>query len=248
MKNGKKNTLSLVISIIGMLLLLAAILIGSFRITLYGDSNFKWLENEYIKYNVADNLNMTDADRMKVTSHMMRFLIGYEDELSIVINVEGKEQDFFNDQDRFHMGEVRNIFMSGIILGDIALILVVIILVIVGILTINRDNKYVEFITVISKGYFIACGIFFAIVAFIGAAFAIDFSRAFEIFHGLAFDNNLWLFDPNTDFMIRMLPEGLFMDAAFRAGACFLIISGSILIALVVLKLISKRTSSLRTK
>ena len=35
------------------------------------------------------------------------------------------------------------------------------------------------------------------------------------------FDNDLWLFDPAEDFMIRMLPEGLFYDMAFRVGSLF---------------------------
>lgn len=44
---------------------------------------------------------------------------------------------------------------------------------------------------------------------------AIDFDRAFVVFHEIAFDNELWIFDPRTDPIIDYLPEALFMRNAF---------------------------------
>ena len=38
----------------------------------------------------------------------------------------------------------------------------------------------------------------------------------------LFFTNDLWLFDPSTDLMIRMLPEGFFYDMVMRIGLYFL--------------------------
>ena len=40
-----------------------------------------------------------------------------------------------------------------------------------------------------------------------------DFSGAFLQFHYLAFSNDLWQLDPRTDNLIRMFPEGFFLDA-----------------------------------
>ncbi len=40
-----------------------------------------------------------------------------------------------------------------------------------------------------------------------------DFSGAFLQFHYLAFSNGLWQLDPRTDNLIRMFPEGFFLDA-----------------------------------
>lgn len=47
---------------------------------------------------------------MEVTDHMMAYLIGEEEELSIVTRVDGQGQDFFNEQDRLHMADVKNLF------------------------------------------------------------------------------------------------------------------------------------------
>ncbi len=52
-----------------------------------------------------------------------------------------------------------------------------------------------------------------------------------EKFHEVFFTNDLWIFDPRSDYMIRMLPEGFFADMAFRIGIMFVI---SLLIVLIV--------------
>lgn len=44
---------------------------------------------------------------------------------------------------------------------------------------------------------------------------AIDFDRAFVVFHEIAFDNDLWIFDPRVDPIIDYLPQALFMRNAF---------------------------------
>lgn len=71
------------------------------------------------------------------------------------------------------------------------------------------------------ESYSIALGVFLGLILFLGVAFAIDFTACFIIFHKIFFTNDLWLFDPSVDYMIRMLPEGFFSDMVLRIGAVF---------------------------
>lgn len=48
----------------------------------------------------------------------------------------------------------------------------------------------------------------------VGAACAINFDRAFTIFHKIFFRNNYWLFDPATDPVIDLLPSEFFLHCA----------------------------------
>lgn len=91
---------------------IAILLISSFEIVMYAD--FSVYQKEYEKYDVLDELDMDMEDVMYVTEEMMAYLRGDRDTLSVVTTVEGKEQDFFNKQDRFHMGEVRDLFIGGL--------------------------------------------------------------------------------------------------------------------------------------
>ena len=207
--------------------IIAALLITSFEIAMYSD--FDVYRQEYEKYDVLSDLDMTMDDVMYVTHEMMDYLRGDGDTLSVTTTVEGQEQDFFNEQDRFHMGEVRDLFIGGlnIRLGAcVAAVLCILFLII----------THADFKKIIPRSYWIALGVTGAAVLLIGIAAVIDFSAVFVQFHHIFFDNDLWIFDPAEDYMIRMLPEGLFYDMVIRIGAIFVV--G--LVVLLVLSFIPK--------
>lgn len=192
--------------------IIVALLITSFEIAMYSD--FDVYRQEYEKYDVLSDLDMTMDDVMYVTHEMMDYLRGEGDTLSVMTTVEGKEQDFFNEQDRFHMGEVRDLFIGGlnIRLGACAAA----VLCVLFLLFTRADIK-----KIIPRSYRIALGVTGAAVLLIGIAAVVDFNTVFVQFHHIFFDNDLWIFDPAEDYMIRMLPEGLFYDMVMRIGAIF---------------------------
>ena len=194
------------------LALIAALLITSFEIAMYAD--FDVYRQEYEKYDVLSDLNMTMDDAMDVTRQMMAYLRGEGDTLSVITTVDGREQDFFNEQDRFHMGEVRGLFIGGLNIRTGALASAVLCLLLL-ILT-KADLK-----KVIPAGYQAALAVTAAALLFLGIACAVDFNAVFVRFHHIFFDNDLWIFDPAEDYMIRMLPEGLFFDFVVRIGCIF---------------------------
>ncbi|MFR5583909.1 MAG: DUF1461 domain-containing protein [[Clostridium] scindens] len=81
-------------------------------------SEYKFYQKEYEKYTVCDALGMKMEDVMQVTEHMMAYLIGEEEELSVITTVEGEKKDFFNEQDRLHMADVKNLFLGGLKVKD----------------------------------------------------------------------------------------------------------------------------------
>lgn len=191
---------------------IAALLITSFEIAMYSD--FDVYRYEYEKYDVLSDLDMNMDDVMYVTHEMMDYLRGKGDTLSMMTTVEGREQDFFNEQDRFHMGEVRDLFIGGLNIrfgACIAAVLCILFLIIT-----RADIK-----KIIPRSYWIALGITGTAVLFLGIAAVVDFDSVFVQFHHIFFDNDLWIFDPAEDYMIRMLPEGLFYDMVMRIGAVF---------------------------
>ncbi|MFR9146010.1 MAG: TIGR01906 family membrane protein [Mediterraneibacter sp.] len=201
---------------------IAILLISSFEIAMYAD--FSVYQREYEKYDVLDDLDMKMEDVMYVTEEMMAYLRGDRDTLSVITTVEGQEQDFFNEQDRFHMGEVRDLFIGGLNIrtGAVVTALICLAFLIASKACLKK---------ILARSYQIALGITGAAVIFIGAAALIDFNAVFVQFHHIFFDNDLWLFDPAEDYMIRMLPEGLFADMVLRIGLLFV---GSLLILLII--------------
>ena len=202
--------------VLGVILSLAVILIlliTGFQAAMYAD--FGFYEKEYEKYDVLTDLDMEMEDVMYVTHEMMDYLKGDREKLEVITTVEGKEQDFFNDQDRLHMADVQRLFIGGLRLRTGA---IVVLLVCLGILIATKARwKYL-----IPRAFQIALGIPAAGTALLAYAFTRDFSAAFTKFHEIFFSNDLWLFDPAEDYMIRMLPEGLFSDMVIRIGVIFI--------------------------
>ena len=201
-------------AVIMMFLLIGVLLLTSFQVAIYGDSQYRFYEREYKKYQVADSLNMTMDNIMDVTDQMMAYLIGKKAELSVITDVDGETQDFFNEQDRFHMGEVKDLFLGGLKIRNIMLVAVLLILILLA-------ARKADLIKLLPRAYFVTLGITGVITIVLGVLFASDFDKYFRIFHEIFFDNDQWMFDPATDYMIRMLPEGFFYDFVFRIGGFF---------------------------
>ena len=218
-----KNT-DRILATLAMFLVIVAILITSFQIAIYGDPEYKFYQRLYEKYTVTDALNMEMEDVMEVTEYMMAYLIGEEEELSIVTDVDGQTQDFFNEQDRLHMLDVKNLFLGGLKLRTYLLIAVAVLLIVL--LVKKADLK-----EVIVNAYGTAFKIFLGILLFLAVAFTVDFTACFTIFHEIFFTNDLWLFDAATDYMIRMLPEGFFASMVVRIVTIFV----GILLAILLL-------------
>lgn len=186
--------------------------LSAFEIAAYSD--FGFYEKEYEKYKIQETLPMEMDDIMDVTEKMMAYLRGDREELSVYTTIDGEYQDFFNEQDRFHMGEVRDLFLGGFALRRYAAIILVAALIFL--ILFKADLK-----KILPKAYEITVGVFVGLLLIFGIAIAVNFERCFVIFHEIFFDNDLWMFDPATDYMIRMLPEGFFFDMTIRIVGIF---------------------------
>lgn len=90
-----------------------------------------------------------------------------------------------------------------------------------------KKRQNIKYFTLAWWGFII----FFAIVIILAS---FDFDSAFVKFHEIFFDNDLWLLDPKTDLMIRMLPQDYFMNLGTRIAkdAGFMLILDTIIITL----------------
>lgn len=209
------------------LAIIVILLISSFQAAMYMD--FGFYEKEYQKYNVLPELKMNMEDVMYVTREMMEYLKGNRENLEVITTVDGERQDFFNEQDKLHMADVQRLFLGGL---DIRFAGIIVLLICVAFLLGTKANwKYI-----IPRAFQMALALVGAVTGLLAFFFMRDFTAAFTKFHEIFFTNDLWIFDPAEDYMIRMLPEGLFSDFVIRIGsifACGLIV---LLIASVVWK------------
>ena len=213
--------------------MLVILLITSFEIGAYSD--YGWYEKTYTKYNVLEELEMEMPDVMQVTKEMMSYLRGNRADLVVETKVDGEEREFFNDREKAHMIDVRNLFVGGLWLRRGAIL-------VLGISFLVLIRTKADWKRLLPKSFLISMSSFIGVTLVAGFVFMTDFNRYFTIFHEIFFTNDLWLLDPYTDLLIRMLPEGFFLDMVIRIGIIFLIL----MISLLVISVLSLKRSNIR--
>ncbi len=203
-----------VLGVAASIAIIIVLLVTSFEIGIYSD--FNWYEKEYVKYGVLDDLEMEKEDAMQVTCEMMDYLRGDREDLVVDTAVNGKTREFFNDREKAHMADVQKLFLGGLNLRLGAI--VVLAASGVALLLVKADWK-----RVLPKSFLAGAGGFILVSGIFAALIASDFNKYFVMFHEIFFDNDLWLLDPQTDLLIRMLPEGFFFDMVVRIGLLFVI-------------------------
>lgn len=130
----------------------------------------------------------------------------------------GTGQLAWSESGRSHFVDVRTLFLVdfGVIVLSAA---------VCAFLLILRLRGKLRFYPFGGRGPGFWAGILAAgLVLVVGALAALDFNRAFTVFHAIFFpgkDN--WLFDPNTDQIILVMPEVFFRNCAILIGAVLLV-------------------------
>ena len=147
--------------------------------------NENFYQNEHVKNNVYDSL----PDANERTHEIVMFLD------------KGTELGSkFNQKEKLHMQDVKNLVDNGFLLYYFCIIL----LISVIIYYVYTKKKF-NHVLIYSGGIIIG----FCLVSFLLQA---QFQYFFIKFHELFFDNNLWLLNPATDKLIILLPEQFFVD------------------------------------
>lgn len=112
-----------------------------------------------------------------------------------------------NEKEISHMTDVRKIYKAINIIKIIACIVTLLIIIYYAYHKINVF-KFKN----LRNALFIA----YIIPIFFGILYFMDFSAAFVKFHEIFFNNDLWLLNPETDLLIRLMPEVFFVNGFIK--------------------------------
>ncbi|WP_163193139.1 TIGR01906 family membrane protein [Clostridium thermarum] len=188
----RKSKIDVVVTIITALALALFFISSSVKLILNAKFIYHW-DIDYLK--IAETNNM-DKDALKNNYDV---LISYVQDKDIQ---ELKLPDFtMSPQGTIHFEEVRVLFnyVDYLFYGTVIISIIGII-----ILLMKRNYIFLKLTSIIMILLPIALAI----------PFAVDFNATFTAFHNIAFNNDYWLFDPNLDPVINILPEPFFMHMA----------------------------------
>ena len=152
---------------------------------------------------------------------MTRMITGYlrgEGEFQLVYSVKDAEIVAFGAREQAHMADVQGLFRlcGSVSLGSAWLTLA-------GWLIARREAAFWRIVrrAVCCVLAFVACLMLLA---------TIDFDSLFILFHRIAFTNELWLLDPRTDLLIRLMPIEFFISYAVLIGGVWAMMMGLLLV------------------
>jgi len=184
-----------------------------------------FFRQQYASQEIAEYIGMSDEELIYVTVELLDYMRARRDDLDgIRATVDGVEQEFFSERDKAHMIDVRVLYDRLFVVRNVAFWGL---LALIGLMAITKSpirHLLARCSREVMAGFLI-------ISAIVAVLIAIDFDRAFEIFHLIFFDNDLWILFPPRDRLVMMVPLQFFINISIFIGS---LLAGAIVITIVV--------------
>ncbi|MCL2587817.1 MAG: TIGR01906 family membrane protein [Oscillospiraceae bacterium] len=197
--------------VINAICLITLILFAGIQLPGFGMWFYRW------QYEVNDTyarVNMEQEDLHEVTRHMIRYMQGREPDLQILTTVGGEERYFFSEIEIRHMVDVYDLFAVGLMVQNV---LIALFLLTLGLFLFKGRAQ----IRTLFRSWQIGAAAVFLSLATLIAIIAINWHRAFVIFHEIFFNNDYWILDTRVDLLINIVPYEFFITISVFIGAFF---------------------------
>ena len=165
-------------------------------------------------YAPSEATRLPTEEYAPVVEMITGYLKGGNDAFQHVFTVDGVEYAAFNQKEQQHMADVQDLFRLCKAIAFACLGGFVITMMFLH----NGETDCTHWRTF--RRTLIAI---LAAVTIIIIAACIDFNSLFILFHHIAFTNDLWLLNPQTDLLIRLMPTQFFISYAAIIGGLWLI-------------------------
>ena len=173
----------------------------------------------------SEATRLPDGEYPAMVHIITRYLAGETSEFQYRYIADGELIEAFQPHEQQHMADCRALFrLDRKVLYAGAILSAALLAVAFGL---NRRRVW--------KGCAIGLGAVMAMVAAIAAMAVVDFGRLFILFHQISFSNDLWLLDPRTDLLIRLMPTSFFTTYAAILGVSWLLIMTLMLLGALIL-------------
>ena len=196
-----------------LLSILAALLmsIGLLAAAIYIPATASWVMRPLMThYAPPEDTGLPAEEYSPVVSMITRYLQGDEIPFQHIFTVDGTEYAAFNQKEQHHMADVQDLFQLCRFVAWLGWGIVIF-----GGLSARRRLDWRTF-----RRTLIAI---LAAVTIVFVLACIDFNSLFVLFHKVAFTNDLWLLNPQTDLLIRLMPIEFFISYAAIIGGLWLL-------------------------
>ena len=161
-----------------------------------------------ISTKITEYIGLTDAEQDAFAMDMAAFMAGDSNAL---------RADILNEKEQQHMLDVRSLTQGAAGMSKTYLA-VAAVLAVIAAWTAAKIEKRRHMPKLV--GLLAAVGVIMMLVSSVtGDISALGFDKVFVNMHESLFTNDLWLMNPETDILIRMMPQELFEQALLNAAS-----------------------------
>lgn len=155
-------------------------------------------------------IGITNDELDDITNLVLDYLKDNKETLDYKLNIKGNNREVFNDTEKYHMVDVKNLYLNAMNVRNILFIISIICLILIIYFDKKKAFKYLyqSFRNVL---FFILI-----IVSALALMIIIDFNSFWNTFHHIFFSNDLWLLDLRTDVLIMIVPPDFFNALCIR--------------------------------
>lgn len=168
---------------------------------------------EFSRYRIGAQTGIGNDELRMVADAFIDYFQAPPGRMNLQLARGGAMQPLFNERELAHMEDVQALIRAIFQIQALALGYVVLYFLI-GLALQRR-----AFLALAGRVLALGGGLTVALFVGLGALALVDFSELFLQFHLVSFANDLWLLDPERDYLIRLFPQGFFQDAALRIAA-----------------------------
>ena len=199
---------------------------------IYLPATSSWVMRPLMEHYAPPEDTRLPAEEYKpITKMITGYLRGNDIPFQHVFTANGTEYAAFNQKEQHHMADVQQLFQLCKGIGIVCLGSFLLIELFWG----SKDHinwrtfrrTLIAILAAVTAVIILAC---------------IDFNSLFVLFHKLAFTNDLWLLNPQTDLLIRLMPIEFFIAYAAIIGCCWLLgMAGLLVISTIYIRKAKER-------
>ena len=177
-------------------------------------TNVRWAANEvrlyhysFAKYDAEAATGIPRSQLDAAADRLVRYFNNDEETIRILVQQDSRRVPLFNERETSHLTDVKNLLRTVFRVQEASLAFALVFVVAVFIWAADAPLRALARILLRASLLTLGLLALFAVLALVG------FDDLFLRFHLVAFTNDLWKLDPDTDHLIQMFPHDFWFDA-----------------------------------
>lgn len=172
-------------------------------------SDVRFYQRGFRQYNAAQTTGIALPELDRAAQDIVDYFENNVSTLHIVVNQNGDETSLFNPNETAHMKDVKRVMQVVFRMNEVSLVVIVAYISAVVLWARERSPRQLARLALMGIGLMVVFVGFIAIFAVAG------FDAAWVRFHEIVFPGGNWAFNPDTDHLVQMFPDGFWQGTTY---------------------------------